>query len=337
MLSIKSLNNLFLGVLVLMIGLFPGTLSGVANASSLRPEGVPANYPAKEIEYIYAFSPGSINDVYIRMLGEKIQKMEGWKKGIIINYREGASGRIGWSTLAKAKPDGYSIGFAPSAMLISAVSENQPYSYDNLEFIANMMTDPGAIGVAADSEYKTLGDLVEAAKKNPGKISIGVTSTIGQEGLTMKLIEKQAGVKFNLIPFDGESAIFAGIIGKHIDGFCLNVGDTTNYVQEGQIKVLATGDTQRSNFLPDVPTYKESGFDVVQVNMRSIAAPKGTPEPIRKYLENCFLAASKDPEVQERASELKIPVDPRTGAEVKEAFATITATLQKLWKEEPWE
>jgi len=322
--------------LVAMVGFFCTSYPVTASASPLRPEGVPKGYPEKEIEYLYGFSAGSINDAYVRMLGDKIQKMEGWKKGIIITYKEGASGRIQWRALANAKPDGYTIGFAPSAMLISTVSEGEPYSYDNLKFIVNMMSDPGAIGVAADSKFNSLQDLVDAAKENPGKISVGVTSTIGQEGLTVKLIEKAAGVKFNVVPFDGGSAVLAAVVGKHIDAFCLNVGDTTTFIEEGQIKVIATGDTKRSPFLPDVPTYKESGFDVVQVNMRSIAAPKDMPEAIRQYLENCFLEAAKDPEIQKRAAELQIPVDLRTGAEVQEAFGTITKALEKLWEEDPW-
>jgi tripartite-type tricarboxylate transporter receptor subunit TctC len=263
--------------------------------------------------------------------------MEGWKHGIIVVYREGASGRIGWSALAKAKPDGYSIGFAPSAMLISAVAENAPYGHDKLSFVFNMMTDPGAIGVVADSPYKTLGELVADAKKRPGEVSVAVTSTIGQEGLTLKLIEKEAGCKFNIIPFDGESGVFAAIVGKHVDAFCLNVGDTTALIQDGKIRVLATGNTERSSFLPDVPTYKEAGYDVIQVNMRSVAAPAGVPEPIRQYLENCFLAAAEDPEIKAQVASLKIPVDTKKGPEVKQKFADITKKLQALWKEAPWQ
>ena len=314
-----------------------GVPAAAVAASGLRPDGVPAEYPNKEIQYIYAFSPGSIQDAYIRKLADKIQKMEGWKHGIIVTYREGASGRIGWSALAKARPDGYSIGFAPSAMLISSVAENAPYGHDKLSFVFNMMTDPGAIGVVADSPYKTLGELVADAKKRPGEVSVAVTSTIGQEGLTLKLIEKEAGCTFNIIPFDGESGVFAAIVGKHVDAFCLNVGDTTTLVEDGKIRVLSTGNTERSSFLPDVPTYKEAGYDVIQVNMRSVAGPAGMPEPIRQYLENCFLAAAEDPEIKAQVASLKIPVDTKKGSEVKQKFADITQKLQALWKEAPWQ
>lgn len=306
-------------------------------ASGSRPEGVPKDFPNKEIHWIYAFGPGSPMDAYFRILAEKIQKTEGWENGFIVEYKEGASGRIGWNAFAEAKPDGYTLGFAPSAMLISSVSEQVSYGADKMSYIINTMSDPGAIGVATGSPYKTLQDLVEAGKKNPGKITVGVTSTIGQEGLTMKLIQKASGAQFNVVAFDSEGEIFAAIIGKHVDAFCLNVTDATNFLEDKQVVVLATGDSERSSFLPDVPTYKESGYDVTQLNMRAIGGPAGIPEPIRQYLENCFVAAANDPEVKAKVAEMKIPVETLTGAELQAKFTSIAAGYKKLWEESPWQ
>lgn len=301
-----------------------------------RPEGLPEDYPNKEITFIYAFSAGSPLEAYIRILGDKMQEMQGWKNGVVISFKEGASGRIGWNASAEAEPDGYFTGFAPSAMLISAVSEDVSYGVDKLDFIFNTMSDPGAIGVITGSPYKTLGDLVQAAKENPGKISVGVTSVIGQEGLTIKMIERAAGVDFNEVAFDGEGAIFAAVLGKHLDAFCLNVSDATSFIEDKSITILATGDSDRSPFLPDVPTYKEAGYDVTQVNMRAVSCPKGTPEPIRKYLEECFIAAANDPEVAAKAAEMKLPIDTLPGDEVKAIFTQISEGYAKLWAEDPW-
>lgn len=306
-------------------------------ASTARPEGVPADFPNKPIELIYGFGPGSPFDAYFRIMADKIQKTEGWENGFIVTYKEGASGKIGWSAIANAKPDGYTIGFTPSAMLISSTAETLPYGYDKMSYIMNTMTDPGAIGVVTGSKYKTLQDIVDDAKARPGQVSIGVTSAIGQEGLTLKLIEKAAGVKFKIVPFDGETEVLAAVVGKHVDGFCLNITNCTTMLEEKQIVVVATGDEKRSVFLPDVPTYKESGYEVLQVNMRGIGAPKDMPEPIRKYLENCFIAAAADPEIQKKVEEMKIPVDTLSGGEMQEKYTIISEGLQKLWKEDPWQ
>ncbi len=307
--------------------------------SDLRPEGVPEDFPNKEIEYLYGFSAGSVQDAYIRILFDKIQEMEGWKHGFVVTYREGASGKIQWNELANAEPDGYTIGFAPSAMLIPGIAESDEvdFGYDEYDYLFNMMSDPGAIGVAIDSEHETLEDLVEAARANPGKITVGVTSTIGQEGLTMKLLERAADVEFNVVAFNGGADVLAGVVGGHVDAFCLNITDTTTFLENNQIKVLATGNTERSEFLPDVPTYQEAGYDVVQVNMRAVAAPKGLPEPIKEYLENCLLAAAQDPEVLEQIADMQIPLDNMGGDDVKEAFGNIHSGLVELWENDPWQ
>jgi tripartite-type tricarboxylate transporter receptor subunit TctC len=268
---------------------------------------------------------------------QKIPEMEGWDVNMQVEYKQGAGGRIQWRALANAEPDGYTIGFAPTAMFLSAIAEDLVYKHDNLSYIFNMMSDPGAIGVAYDSEIETLDDLVEKARNNPGEVTIGVTSVIGQEGLTMKQIQKEAGVEFNLVAFDGGSEVMTQIMGGHIDGFCLNISDTTSYVDNNQVKVIATGDQKRSQFLPDVPTYIESGYDVTQVNMRSVAAPKDLPEPIRKYLENCFIEASKDPKIQEKAKELQMPLDVMRGEETRKTQYAMAEAYQELWEENPWQ
>jgi ABC-type glycerol-3-phosphate transport system substrate-binding protein len=166
----------------------------------VRPDGLPDDYPSKEITYIYPFGTGSMQDVYIRVLAEKIKEKEGWKNSIVVQQKEGASGDIGWTAFTESKPDGYTIGFAPTAMLITAIGESRPYTADNLEFIFNMMTDPGCIAVASGSAYSSLSDLLNAAKEKPGTISIGVTSTTGSEGLAVLQLEAASGAVFNVVP-----------------------------------------------------------------------------------------------------------------------------------------
>ena len=331
----KSIFTLL--IFVLLCVAVVGCGSFAASTSSLRPEGVPEDYPNKEIVFINAFGPGSIYDAYVRILYQKVQEMEGWDHGVLVTYKEGASGRIGWSEVANAKPDGYTTGFVPTACLIPSIAEDVPFGLDKFSYILNTMSDPGAIGVAKDSPYKTLKDIVAAAKERPGEISFGVTSIIGQEGLTLKLIQKAADVKFKIIAFDAETEAMSAVVGKHLDAFCLNVGDTTAFVEEGQVKIIATGGEKRSVFMPDVLTYKESGYDVLQVNMRSISGPADMPEPIRQYLENCFMAAAEDPEVKEKVIQLKIPVDSLRGADLKAKFGEINTNLKTLWENDPWQ
>ena len=298
-----------------------------------RPEG----YPSKDITYIYPFGAGSGNDVYFRLLAEKVREMEGWDKTFVVEYMEGASGDVGWTAIANAEPDGYTIGFCPTAMLIAGVSLDRPYGTDGIDYISTMMKDPGVIGVAANSQYNSLEELIEAAKAAPGSVSVGVTSVTTSEGLALKQLQDAAGVEFNIIPFDGETAVLTAVSGGHCDAFCLNVSDGKTFVDEGSVKYLATGDEERSVFYPDLPTYQEVGYDVVQVNLRAIGAPEGTDPAIVQYLSDCFVAAANDPEVIAKAEEMQLPVVTMGTEEATAEFTAIEQSYKDLWATEPWQ
>ncbi len=301
-----------------------------------RPEGLPADYPSKEITYIYPFGVGSMQDIYIRILAEKIKEKEGWKNGIVVKQEEGASGDIGWSDFIKSKPDGYTIGFAPTAQQITAIAFGKEYTAENMSYIFNMMSDPGAVGVASNSKYQTMQDLINAAKENPGKITMGVTSVTGSEGLAVIQLENASGAKFNVVPYDGETEVLTAVAGGHCDAYCLNVGDLATFLSEGSIKILAVGSAERSELQPDVPTYKECGYDVIQVNSRAIAAPAGTDEAIIKYLSDCFMAAAADPDVQAQCADMTIPYDTKDYKDTTDMFKGYYQEYKDLWDKEPW-
>ena len=302
-------------------------------AVSGRPEG----YPEKDITYICAFAAGSSHDVYFRLLAEKVREMQGWDHSIVVEYKEGASGDVGWTALAQAEPDGYTIGFFPTAALINGVAAGRPYTTEGIENVMGMMSDPGVIGVAANSKYNSLEELIAAAKEKPGSVSIGVTSVTTSEGLAVTQLEEAAGVEFNVIPFDGESAVLTAVSGGHCDALCLNVSDGKTFVDEGSVKYLATGAEERSEFYPDIPTYQECGYDVVQVNCRSVGIPAGTDPAIIQYLSDCFVAAANDPEVVAKAEEMQIPVMTMDHEECKALFVETEQSYKDLWATNPWQ
>ena len=301
-----------------------------------RPAGLPADYPNKEITYIYPFGVGSMQDVYIRALAAVIKEREGWKYSIVVQEKKGASGDIGWSSFIESAPDGYTLAFAPTAQMITALTLGRDYTPDNLAYIFNMMTDPGAVGVAANSPYDSLEALLTAAKENPGTISIGVTSVNGSEGLAVQQLQNASGAVFNFIPFDDEVQVTTAVANGSCDAFCLNVGDCTTPIEEGTVKVLAVGTPTRSEFYPDIPTYQECGYDVVQANSRAIAAPAGTDPAIIKYLSDCFVAASQDPEVLEAVSALQVPFDTMDCDTCQKVFLGYYDSFKALWDANPW-
>ena len=310
--------------------------AGSEAASGAASTGLPEGYPTQDITYINAFAAGSSYDVYFRLLAEKVRKMEGWEHSIVVEYKEGASGDVGWTALAQAEPDGYTIGFFPTAALINGVSSGRPYSTEGVDNVMGMMADPGVIGVAANSKYNSLEELVAAAKEKPGSVSIGVTSVTTSEGLAVTQLEDAAGVEFNVIPFDGESAVLTAVSGGHCDAFCLNVSDGKTFVDNGQVKYLATGDTERSSWYPDLPTYQECGYDVVQYNCRGIAIREGADPAIIKYLSNCFQAAAAQPDVIAKAEEMQITAVSMGTEECNRLFEEQNQIYLDLWETNPW-
>lgn len=236
----------------------------------------------------------------------------------------------------KAKADGYTIAFAPTAQIITALGQGKDYTPDNLSYIFNMMTDPGAVGVNANSPYNSLKELIQAGIDKPGTISIGVTSTTGSEGLAMIQLMRASGADFKLIPFDGEPEVLTAVAGGNCDGFCLNMGDCTTFLEEGSIKVLAVGTEERSQFYPDIPTYQEEGYDVIQANSRAIAAPAGTDPAIVQYLSDCFMAAAQEQSVLDRVADLVIPFNSMGAADCQEAFMGYYEGYKNLWDTDPW-
>lgn len=302
----------------------------------VRPEGLPEDYPNKEITYIFEFGTGSINDTYFRILAEKIKQEEGWKKGFVVKQVEGGGGDIGYSTFMEAEPDGYTLAFSPTAMQITAIGLDRDYTADNLTYVFNMMSDPGAVGVASNSPYQTLEDLCNDAKARPGEVSIAIQSLVGGDGLAVTQLQKAAGCSFNVVPYESEIEVLTAVAGGHCDAYCLNVGDCTTFLEQGNIRLLAVGSPERSEIYPDVPTYQESGYDVIQVNSRAIAAPKGTDEAILQYLSDCFMAAAQDPEVLEQCEAMKVPYDWRDYKETIEMFNGYYDSYLELWNSDPW-
>lgn len=311
----------------------PGAMD---EAGIVHPEGLPEDYPSKNITWIYPFGAGSINDAYVRILAEKVKELEGWDVSIVIEYAEGASGDVGWSKIADAEPDGYTLGHTPTATLISGIANGKNYTMEGLDIVCSTMIDPGIICVASGSQYNTLQELIEAAKANPGSVSIGVTSVTASEGLAVKQLETAAGCQFNIVPFEGTSAVMTAVSGNHCDALCLNVGDVKTFVDDGSLKVLATGDTTRSEYYPDVPTYQECGYDVIQSNCRAIGGPKGIDPAILQYLSNCFCVAAQQEDVKAKAADMQAPVVIMGTAEVTELFNSMEQSYRELWATSPW-
>jgi tripartite-type tricarboxylate transporter receptor subunit TctC len=220
---------------------------------------------------------------------------------ILILNKGGAGGQVGWTEMTRQKPDGYYIGFINLPALNTVILDPErkaSFGADAFVPVINQVLDPGVIWVKADSPYKSLKDLLEAAKRTPRKLSAATTGILSDDHLAILMVEEAyPGAAFRLVHLEGGAAQMTAILGGHIDVAFDNVGSVVRRVRSGEVRALAVMDSQRSKFLPDVPTTPELGYpSVISNSTRGIAAVKGTPPDVVKKLQEVFRKAMEDPE-----------------------------------------
>lgn len=291
-----------------------------------------AEYPARPVQLMVAFPAGGGTDVAARIVAAIAEKHLG--QTIVVVNRGGAGGQVGWTDMSRARADGYYMGFINLPALNTVILDPErkaSFKADAFVPVINQVLDPGVIWVKADSPYKTLKDLLEAARKAPNKISAATTGILSDDHLAILMTEEAfPGASFRIVHLDGGAAQMTGILGGHIDVAFDNVGGIVRRVRSGEVRALAVLDTRRSRFLPDVPTTPELGFKTVISNStRGIAVPKGTPQPVIKKLEQVFKKAMEDPEHVKKMEEAGLALKIMVGEEYAKYYRELHATAAK--------
>jgi tripartite-type tricarboxylate transporter receptor subunit TctC len=267
-------------------------------------------YPNKPINLIIAYAAGGGTDVGARILMPYVEK----ELGVPINIinRPGGGGWIGWSELASAKPDGYTIGYINTPNFMTGYLDPKQKREHNLESfapIANHITDPGAIAIRKDeTRFTNIKELIEFAKTN----ELTATSTgVGSDDHYAALkLNKKFGTKFIPVHNSGSAESQTAVMGGHVDVLFANVGELYNLHHNKEIKIVAVMSQERSPFLPDVPTLKESGFEgVISGSARGIAAPKGVDPEKLEILRAALEKGIKNEEQIKKQGESGLQVD----------------------------
>jgi tripartite-type tricarboxylate transporter receptor subunit TctC len=258
-----------------------------------------AEYPSKPLTYIICFNPAGESDITARFQEQPLKKLLG--QDVIITYKIGGGGSVGWSELVHSKPDGYTIAGhnLPHIILQPLERGNAGYKTLDLKNIYIFESTPDLLVVRQDSPFKTLKDFVDYAKKNPpGIVTVGGSGSSTANDLGTTMLNKAAGIKLTYIPFGGTGSAVPALLGGHVTA--LMTYSTMGVQYAGKFRPLAIASEERMAVLKDVPTFKELGYDVVEGAYRGVAAPPGTPDEIVKYLANVFEKVMKDPEVQKK-------------------------------------
>jgi len=217
------------------------------------------SYPTKPVQLVVAFTPGSAVDIVGRIVAERLSQM--WGQPVVSDNRAGAGGSIGSAAVARAAPDGYTLLVTSNAHIINpSIFAKLPYdTLKDFTDIALFVEQPNVMVVATESRYKTLMDLVKAAKAKPGSLNIGHAGiVIGTPANTEKFIAA-AGIQVVEVPFKGTPEVVAAILSGNVDGYWAPISAALSFVKGGKVRPLAVSTAKRNPTMPDVPTTAEAG------------------------------------------------------------------------------
>ena len=297
-----------------------------------------AAYPERPIRLIVAFAAGGGSDLVVRLLVPHVEKHLGPGAQFVVDNRAGAGGGIGFAELARAAPDGYTLGLINTPNVLTIPIERKVnFSLDSFELLGNIVDDPGNFAVHASTPVKTLAELATRARAEPGSITVGTTGIGSDDHLAMLQFERAANVRMTHVPFKGAAEVRTAVQGQQIAVAAMNIGEALQYIKGGTpLRNLGVMATARSPLAPDLPTFREQGFDIVLASLRGMAAPKGLPGDVRSKLITAFERAINEPKFQADAAAAFAPLrylaPDAYAAELREA----DATFRKLWAASPW-
>jgi len=308
---------------------------GVLAAPGIRPAGA-QTWPSRPIELVVGFAAGGGNDVIARTLAPFLEKYIGDNARVGVVNRPGSSGEIGFTTIANARPDGHTIGMISPAFMTIPVERRARFNFESFDFIGNVVTEWVSIFVAPNSPLQTLKDLVDFAKANPRRLNAGMPGLGTAQHRAILGFSRAAGIELTVVPFAGAAPARTALMGGHIEVAVMGNSDGATFVQEGQLRILGIMAPSRRQELPDAPTMREQGIEMVASIDRGLAAPAGTPPAIMDRLSDALLQSLRDPDFLVRAREQALPLNPMPRAEFRTHLAAQNEEIATLWRTNPW-
>ena len=308
-------------------------LGTAALAISIAPVHAADPFPAKEIKFVVPWNAGGSNDIAARLLAQ-LAADQGVK--VLVENVPGATGAIGMTKVANAEPDGYTIGMGTSSTLALIAQNLTALRNEQFAPIARVTIDPLVLLVPTSGPATTLDAFIAHLKKNPGKVSIGTPGTNNLNHIFGVMTGRAAGVDTINVPYTGGSKVIADLAGKQIDAAVLKPSESKAMIDGGLVKAIGVFANERLPSLPDVPTFKERGFDVFPygplVQMAYIVAPVGVPEPVRQKLTEIFGKAIQSAKFKAPTEQQGAVVDDLTGPALGREISNVQKSLNEVGK-----
>jgi tripartite-type tricarboxylate transporter receptor subunit TctC len=290
------------------------------------------DFPTKPVNVIVTFAPGGTLDTATRILATKAERFLG--QPVIVSNVGGGGGSVALAQVATKKPDGYEITSCTSTGLIRIPQLRAvPYGPDDFIPVMHYAAVESGVVVKSDSAYKTFKDLVDFAKQNPGKVTYATSGAGSPMHMAMEFVAMKEGLKWTHVPQTGGAPGLAAVLGGHVTA----MSDSTEWlphVKEGSLRLLATHGEKKMKSFPNVPTFRDLGYDFINETVFMIAAPKGTPAPVIKKLDESFHKAMDDPQFVQTIANIEFAVSYRNSADTKkyldDAYARFGEMIKKL-------
>ncbi|AEG59962.1 tripartite tricarboxylate transporter substrate binding protein [Desulforamulus ruminis] len=302
-------------ILTVVLALSMLSLAGCAGNKGGEQEAKKVEYPTKPVNLIIAFNAGGSSDVQARIV-EKYWKKYFNNQPLTFDYQVGAGGKVGFTEITKAKPDGYTIGGINIPHInLQAMSAQATFNTDDFAYIAQVVNDPTLLAVKAGSPITNLEQFVAEAKKKGGKMTIATVGTFTAHHVAALQIMEKMGIELTIVPFTGASEQNVALMGGHVDAMVGNLNDVMRDLSKFQLLAIAT--EERHPWIKDVPTFKEQNIDFVSDIRRAFAAPKDIDPAVLKILRDGFEKICNDPEYLKDMEKIGQPAEYLGGEELE--------------------
>ena len=305
-------------------------LAALAALAGLQTDAQAQGYPSRPLRMIVAFAPGGPTDAMARLLADKLGDKLGQR--VIVENRPGAGGNIGYESVAKSPPDGYTIAFVDPSLTVNP-SLYAPAKYDaerDFSFISLAVRGPTVMTVPATSDAKSVGEFIARAKA--AKTTYGSAGNGTPPHLNAEFFKASQGLDIVHVPYKGAAPAMIDLVAGRIDLMFLNIGSAKAQIESGTLRGLAVSGLARASTLPNVPTFREVGIPLPELDPGTwwgVAAPAGLPAEITKTLNAAMQAALNDPDLRDKLAKLNVDPTPSTSAE----FEALIGSETKKWAE----
>ena len=293
-----TLFRQFFSVLFFGLGLLVGSLA------------VAQEFPERTVRIVVPYPPGGFNDTLARVVGERLSKT--WNQPVVVENRPGGNTTLGNNLVAKSPPDGYTILITPLPFSALPGLYGPQLPYDALKDFSPLMlagNTQNVLAVRNDLPVNNVGELLDYARKNPGKLNYGSTGSGSSNHLSMELLMRMTDTKMTHIPYKGSAPATMAILAGEIDVLFDNIPNSLPQLKAGKMKAIAVTGIQRSVLFPTVPTVAESGVPGYEVNVWfGMQLPGGTPKPLVERMNRDIVRVLKEPDIIKRFREQGVEV-----------------------------